>query len=276
MSEWNDRRRDVVRLARSAGFPARDAEILAEHSRPAARLRVAQRPEQQAGSSRLGGLPELPAKAAWPSGVHGPMTFLGQVDLEHAAFLAGVDGWSAISGSLAFFVDMDPDADEVAGGRVVLVEQGAGERVDRPQDASPPRILQESPLAVAPVMTPPMWLPDGVELEHDLDADDWAAWDRLYEGLGCGGASFLDAHHQLLGNPWGGDMDPVWMGGVRFASDSEDASDPEHPFRLLAQFTTDHDAGLDFADAGVIYFVGRAGDFAAARFDRLVVFGESA
>ena len=36
-------------------------------------------------------------------------------------------------------------------------------------------------------------------------------------------------------------------------------------------FTTDHAAGVEFGDAGSVYFVGRLDDLAAHRFDRIAV-----
>lgn len=65
------------------------------------------------------------------------------------------------------------------------------------------------------------------------------------------------------------------MGGVMLASEHEDVDDPDPPFRLLAQFTTDHEAGIEFADAGAIYFVTRVDDLAAGRYDRIAVVMQS-
>ena len=92
---------------------------------------------------------------------------------------------------MSFFADMDPETDEVeqgAGAGVVLAtDPGSVVPHERPADLHGRSGLPESPFDARPVMTPPMFfdVTGDIELEHDLDEDDWAAWDRLYQGLGA-------------------------------------------------------------------------------------------
>jgi len=275
--DWQAKRTEAVRLAVEAGFSAADAEALAAACRPALRLVPAPGSDVGPGESKIGGVPDLPPDADWPSGQFGPMTLCGQLRLSDTRDLTGVDGWAPQESLACFFADLDPDSAEVAGGRVMVVQLDVAERREAPVDLAPAYVfMEEARLDLVPVLTPPMSFDRGPDLEHDLDADNWKAWDRFYASLGCGEPTITAGHHQLLGHPWQvGDLDPVWMGGVRLASPDEDPEADESPFRLLAQFTNDNAANVEIADGGAIYFVGRSTDFAAGSFDDVVAFMES-
>jgi hypothetical protein len=205
------------------------------------------------------------------------MTLCAQLRLTDTTDLAGVDGWTPREELLCFFADLAQDSAEVVGGRVIAVQLDAAARRETPADL--PRayvFIEEAPLDLVPILTPPMSFDRGPDLQHDLDADNWKAWERFYESLGCGEPTITVGHHQLLGHPWQvGDLDPVWMGGVRLASPEEDPDEEDSPFRLLAQFTNDNAANVEIADGGAIYFVGRRTDFADGSFDDAVAFMES-
>ncbi len=275
--DWDRKRAEAVQIAITAGFGRADAEILAESSRPALRLVPASRGRAPVGASRIGGLADLAPDMEWPSGEYGPMTLCGQIRGPDTAALSGVDGWTARDSLLCFFADLDPETAEVAGGCVLAVPLGLAVPREAPAGRRAGAAIEATPVDLRPVLTPPMTFDvDAPELEHDFDADEWEAWERLYEGLGCGRPTVTTGHHQLLGHPWAvGDLDPVWSGGVRLAAAGEDPDDEDSPFRLLAQFTNDDEIGLEIGDGGAIYFVGRATDFAAGRFDEVVVFAET-
>jgi hypothetical protein len=275
--DWQAKRAEAVQLAVRAGFSAADAEALAAACRPALRLVAVPGSDVPVGASKIAGLPDLPRDAEWPRGQFGAMTLCGQLRLTDTSHLAGVEGWTPRESLLCFFADLDQDSVEVVGGRVIAAQLDTVARREAPADLPPASVfMQEAALDLVPVLTPPMSFDRGPDLEHDLDADDWKAWERFYESLGCGEPIITAGHHQLLGHPWQvGDLDPVWMGGVRLASPDEDPDDQDSPFRLLAQFTNDNAANVEIADGGAIYFVGRSTDFAVGSFDEVVAFMES-
>ncbi len=277
MTDWEAERRNATKVAQELGFSARDAQLLAQLSRPAARLvaDTAGRPER--GASKLGGLPDVPAQFRWPVGDSGPMTFLAQIDARATSCVDGIEGWRATDSLVLFFADGDVVEGSVEAGAVLAVPLDPSGR-GKPPPADVHSTLEERALRIEPVMTPPMEfrLEDAGELEYDPDADDWARLARLHERLGNGPAEITAGHHQLLGNPWVvGSLDPVWLGAVKLATEGEDPDAYDSPFRLLAQFTTDQDANLEIADAGAIYFVARADDIAAGTYDDVAVILES-
>lgn len=72
--------------------------------------------ELELGASRLGGQPDLPAGAPWPSVGGAPMVFLAQVDCTRASMVDGA-GLLPRHGWLLFFVAGDYAGDPGAGGR---------------------------------------------------------------------------------------------------------------------------------------------------------------
>ena len=274
--DWEAKRAEAVQLAVEAGFSAADAEALAAVCRPALRLVPVPGTDVPVGASKIGGLPDLPPDAEWPRGQFGPMTLCGQLRLTDTSDLAGFEGWTPRDELLCFFADLDEDSSEVVGGRVIAAQLDTLARREAPADIPPASVfMEEAVLDLVPVLTPPMSFDFGPDLEHDFDGDDWKAWGRFYESLGCGEPIITAGHHQLLGQPWQvGSLDPVWMGGVRLASPDEDPSEGDAPFRLLAQFTNDNAANIEIGDGGAIYFVGRSTDFAVGSFDEVVVFME--
>jgi hypothetical protein len=275
--DWEAKRAEAVQLAIEAGFSAADAGALAAACRPALRLVPLPGSDVPEGASKIAGLPDLPRDAEWPRGQFGPMTLCGQLRLTDTRHLAGVEGWTPREVLLCFFADLDQDSAKVVGGRVIAAQLDTVARREAPADLPPASVfMAEAALDLVPVLTPPMSFDRGPDLEHDLDADDWQAWERLYESLGCGEPIITAGHHQLLGHPWQvGDLDPVWMGGVRLASPDEDPDAVDSRFRLLAQFTNDNAANVEIADGGAIYFVGRSTDIAAGSFEEVMIFMES-
>ncbi len=271
MSDWDEKRGAAVEYAVEAGFSRSDAVLLDGLLRPAARLVARSGARADVAASKLGGAPDLPSDAQWPIGAFGPMTFLGQVAMRDAPFLDGVEAWHPGGVLLSFFADKDPDGDDAEAGCVLALDPATLTRRDAPREQPAASRLPESAFDVVPVLTPPMSVDLLEDLEHDLDDDDWAAWERLYERLGCGAPAITAGHHQLLGHSWmAGDMDPVWMGAQKIATEEEDV-DEDSPFRLLAQFTTDQDADVEIADCGAIYFVTTVEELAAGRYERIGV-----
>jgi hypothetical protein len=107
------------------------------------------------------------------------MLFCGQVNTADVEFLHGVDGWEPSGGLLSFFADKEPDGWETEAGCVLLLTTRELVRREAPPDRAGSSWFVEAPLEAVPVLSPPMETLRDVELEHDLDADDWAAWNSL-------------------------------------------------------------------------------------------------
>lgn len=83
---------------------ASDAARLRGRMRRMARPTLLLAPTKTPGFSKLGGEPEMPAGARWPSGEHGPLAFVAQLDLAEVRAAGGPD-WLPESGTLHFFND---------------------------------------------------------------------------------------------------------------------------------------------------------------------------
>jgi len=271
MLAWANRREVARAAAVEAGFSPRDADTIAERCLPAARLVALPGRGAEIGASKLGGLPDLPPDVAWPRGAHGPMLFCGQVNTADAAFLYGIDSWQPGDRLLSFFADKEPDGWNIEAGRVLSLSARQLERSQRPTDLPSGSRFDEAAFQVIAVLSPPMEDLRDADLDHDLDADDWEAWDRLVEALGHGSPLPTAGHHQLFGNAWAiGDLDPVWAGAVKLMTEHEE--DDASPYRLLAQFTSDQEANVEIADVGAIYFIIAAEHLATNRYDDIAIY----
>lgn len=153
-------------------------------------------------SSWLGGEPELPADARWPTGTHGPMMFVAQLtpaDLDPTL-------WTGPrSGHLHVFCDVDPEDGSLEGeGACAVLHSPAGAelRLHRfPADLHEDSRLPQQPVKPSVGLTvPDAWTPllDKLEIDVDENAAEelWALRDRLHAEQGW--------HHiagQVLGWP---------------------------------------------------------------------------
>jgi uncharacterized protein YwqG len=225
-----------------------------------------------APAARLGGDPALPTDASWPVWQgHGPLTFVGSVDL--AALPQDVlDIPLPAAGTLLlFYFDGQLDGGEAlvlgpenqAGARVIYVPQGAA--VAERQAPEGVKAYPVVPLTARLEATFPAYgqpeletafLAPGQEpgalLDHPICSEVFTdALDAFSERVGgCG--------HRI-----GGYADfqqgPVEL---EIASESE-----THEWVLLAQIDSDHEAGMMWGDVGTLYWLIRRDDLATAQLD---------
>lgn len=294
-------RSEIEAIAVESGLE-RVASEIAEAALPAARLEY-----DPVGRSRLGGLPHLPAKVAWPVWRGRPLSALAQVALHDVPDEVRAQGLPA-TGVLTFFWDSGavglwsvaggeevPDAagwgfDPADAGSAAVVYSETDEAVSRSApDALPAAaILPERRAAMVPEATIPSYgsrAYDALELEEgEVDAYLDRFYPRIIELAGVRGSPTIDfaPRHQLLGHAdvIQGDMqlEAQLVTNGLYCGDStgyQDARAQElergaDEWRLLFQLGSDEDElGVMWGDVGRLYFWIRDADLRAARFDAI-------
>jgi hypothetical protein len=237
----------------------------------------------------IGGAPVMPAELAWPEWPgRGPLDFLAAVDC--AALpreLLSVPLPEA--GTLLFFyfdgfrreADDDwPLLEDVEGSRVVFVPAGVPvveRKAPEGLDPYPARDLYGEVVATAPGREHILLDQNKISSGESL-AEAAVAADRPPDFLGAGVFDDLvwrlhekGPHHQV-----GGFAAPV-QGAVENEIAAEVLGDYRDPRRveeaarwvLFAQLDSDDEAGMTWGDAGMLYWMIRAEDLDAGRFDRV-------
>jgi uncharacterized protein YwqG len=268
-----ERVRKVMVKAGHGGF-ARRALALA---RPAISLsaRRAGRVKLAPGASKLGGAPDLPAGAKWPSWRRRPLAFLAQLNLED---LAGFSSCADLprEGLLQFFFDAQQrtwgfDPKDRGSWRVLLqTEIGKPARVPGVRPYPSCRLqLRETTTLIS-----------GYSFDYEKLRPTEAQHEAYGEALEAVEAELGDAPlHQLLGNEWPvqGEMEVE----CQLASNGLHCGDPAAyetrrartlarsagQWRLLLQLDTDEKAGMMWGDLGRLYFWITERALAARRFD---------
>jgi hypothetical protein len=220
-----------------------------------------------AGSSRLGGLPELPAGTPWPSRGGKPMQLLAQINCaelvpfrEHTLLPA--------EGTLHFFMQdcgeeclVTLTASEVPL-LVAAAPAGAG---------TPGFILPQFPVRFAPIPTLPH--PETKEFAA-LGLDEGDA-ELVLNALGTLLEDIRRQEHALhgIGGYPEAIQGDVWteceMGASRRKISWKEAAEQANGWKLLLQFETDGDLNVMWGDAGTVYFCIREDDLRAGRFDKV-------
>lgn len=216
------------------------------------------------GSSRIGGIPDLPVGTAWPSWRGEPQSFLAQISLTEVARSPGT-GILPEAGSLCFFYSARQDT------------WGFD-----PKDLGSWAVVHTPPETDLIRTQPPTPIPDGgafrpqaIDCVPSLSLPAWESNDRARLGLGN---PELDAYldlmdllaagesHQLLGHPnqVQGDMavecelvsNGVFLGDSAGWEDSRaEALRSGWPkWRLLFQVASDEKAGMMWGDLGFLFF----------------------
>lgn len=213
--------------------------------------------------SWIGGEPELPESAEWPSFRGVPQSFLAQIDLAevHAA-LPGSPLPPA--GALAFFHAHDApwDASCGPGGAARVVTIAAGTPVWRrriPSAVPPGARFRPVPVAFVHEVSFPLWIPEAVEDAADeverFDTVDNGELDELLRFADdMANPPGEEPMHRLLGHPT----------PIQHAVTGDRSS-------LLLQLDSDASAGMMWGDAGMLYWTIGDDDLAAHRWDRCSV-----
>jgi uncharacterized protein YwqG/uncharacterized membrane protein YhaH (DUF805 family) len=235
------------------------------------------------GFSKLGGDPELPTSATWPSNTRGPLSFLAQVDLK-AADAAGGPEWLPQAGALYLFAEADGGGGD---GRAAVVLHAPD--LSNVEPNSPPADLpkfgarfEERRVGLQAFTSLPSLDGLGVDV-RELEVED----DELDELSDLPASVFPEVPlHRLGGHP--NEIQESRMAlecelGSR-GLDTETIFDGEvepkilrasKSWRLLFQIDSDPDIGMSWGDGGMLYIFIREADARAGNFSRTWLISQS-
>ncbi|HEX9035790.1 MAG TPA: YwqG family protein [Ktedonobacterales bacterium] len=233
------------------------------------------------GSSRIGGLPDLPAGQAWPAMNGAPMSFIGQIRLEEVHGLDGADAFPA-AGLLSFFYDgsqqtYGSDPNDRAGFSVIYtsdVEQaGLAHQADYP--AALPSSARFGSAAVTFEAIPTYAQDLKAEFpDHQVSPQDQQHFEAALAQVAA--APSMTPRHQLLGHP--DTIQDDMRQQCQFAANglADPSSDLQkaaalaasaNEWRLLLQIDSDQRLGMTWGSAGMLYFWIRQQDLSNANFN---------
>jgi len=263
----------LVRLARRQ-LPPAAADRWVSLLRPGFLLREADDGEPVVG--QLGGVPVLPDGLAWPQrDGYGPLTFVAEIDCGQ---LPSDSLAMPRSGTLSFFVHSDlpvarEEPENLAAARVVYTPAGTPvtER-DPPAGAGSHDLVELTGglHATGPAWDSPVFREAIADLADERAyLDDWKHGDSLRQAAW---EAELQVPHRI-----GGHASPVQEAveldvararlGVAVAYDDPAVHREALRWTLLAQFGSEHRAGMMWGDCGTLYWLIRPADLAARNFE---------
>ena len=279
--------RDELKAAFVEAGLGRIAQTLSALCEPCVLVRTHAHPYDTmgVGTSRIGGLPDLPKNIDWPTWREKPLTFLGQFRL---ADLSRFDCCRVLpsSGHLWFFYDSEQitwgfDPQDRGSWRILYADTNEAD-VRRREVRGLPTYSQctltlhnflsipgPEHLSVAPLKL----TLDEIEQIEEIDRD-------LHEMIESGSHDQgYEPHHQLLGHPREiqGEMqlECQLVSNGLYCGDATGYQDPARKFleqgakdwQLLFQLDADDDLGMMWGDCGRLYFWVRRQDLAKRVFE---------
>lgn len=258
--------------------------------RPAIRLslKTVEQSTTAIGTSRIGGQPDLPPGTPWPAKQGAAMSFVGQVRLEEAAPYDAAHLLPA-AGLLSFFYDAGQetygaDPADRAGFQVLSVAgEGLAKLQRQPFPAALPPAARFQPCAVT--FTATLTAAQSPELE--IPGLTWSPDAQQRYEAAIGGVAGLPSQppggprSQLLGFPdtLQDDMRMECQLASHGVGMGQAGSDPRTPalaagaanWQVLLQLDSEPQAGMRWADAGMLYYWVEREALRAARFDNVWV-----
>jgi uncharacterized protein YwqG len=230
------------------------------------------------GSSRLGGMPELPAGTVWPAWQDQPMSFIAQVRLADVAAFSPA-GDLPKDGLLSFFYNAQQDTygaspSDRGSWQILYLAPGT---VLQPRDFPPnlPENARFKPCTLS--FTSILTLP--VDPRQGLPGLNWSddqvkAYEQMQNAL-PGPDQKKRPQHQMFGYPaqLQDDMPSqcaLVTQGITSADDPRVAAALSHKedWRLLLQVDSDDGAGMRWGSYGMLYYWLRIQDLQARKFDQ--------
>jgi uncharacterized protein YwqG len=262
-------RQEIVAAAHEVGL-GEWADALAREACSSIRL-IPGRDEGLPDDSRLGGMPALPAGHPWPMSHGEPQAFIGQIRIDTLGDTAHLG--LPPDGILSFFFDAEqrlwsPDPSHSGGWQVSWFPAGTPvELRPPPPDLDPEARFRGRSLTAAREWTLPPWdspeidrvgLPEAFGQGRDVASD---GYERLQQRL----AVAPDPRHRMFGFPdeiqgdvrWEAELDVARMerGPTADVSDAYDSAVPAPDWRLLLQVDSDESLGMQWGDAGSLYYL---------------------
>lgn len=262
---------------------------------PSIRLHRGGEAEMPVGTSRIGGLPDLPSDWKWPGRdlldeeaarhfkdpedphhLYQSIPFLAQINL---AELPAIGSDLPNQGILYFFVDLmetpgGSSNDDLQGARVLYFDGAVSALAPMkpPPDLSDLHLAAPQSVAFTVEMTPAAL---GWEDRASLSEEDWDEMDRLSEGL-IGpeehGASRILGHEQLLQEPMQVECELLRRGIIGQVDEMDvpqEVKRSAEDWILLLQLDQ-HEVTPDMNDSGRMYYWIRRQDLADRRFDQAI------
>lgn len=230
------------------------------------------------GSSKLGGLPDLPPGIVWPEWQGLPQSFIVQIHLDDV-HQYDVNQVLPAHGMLWFFYDAQQqtfgeDSADRGGWRVFFKNDNLTNLQRTP---APPKLPADSQFKACSItFASEFTLSQQPKLE--IPNFEWADEEQeKYETLLStfpDPADHAAIHHRMLGNP-DTIQDDMRLQCQLASHGVTDANDPRMAelsqgamdWQLLLQIDSDEHAGMHWANAGMLYYWIRAADLQAHRFE---------
>jgi uncharacterized protein YwqG len=230
------------------------------------------------GSSRIGGLPDLPSGITWPEWNDLPQSFIAQIHLDEVRQF-DVNKVLPERGMLWFFYDarqetFGADPEDHGGWRVFFQDHDLASL----QRTLPPTKLPEDSQFHACSLRFATEITLSQQPKLDVPNFDWTKEEQeKYEQLLSTFPNLADRalpHNRLLGNP-DTIQDDMRLQCQLVSHGVTDESDPRAAelskgalgWRLLLQIDSDEHAGMRWADNGMLYYWIQQTDLAVRRFD---------
>lgn len=230
-----------------------------------------------AGTSHLGGVPDLPAGAAWPVGKGKPLSFVGQIRLVDLSSFAGAGGLPS-AGLLSFFYDSAQETYGAAPGddegwQVLYLGAGAPLQTI----AFPDGLAKEARFQSAVIRFHSEWTlpssPQQVAPGLRWSDQEQQGYEALLQQLKEANAPGF--RHRMFGWPdqIQDDMQlqsAMFSAGVVDMADSrmEVVNQQKSNWQLLLQIDSDERIGMRWASYGMLYYWIEAQAIKAAQFEK--------
>jgi uncharacterized protein (TIGR02996 family) len=209
------------------------------------------------GTSKIGGLPDLPPDTEWPESENGPCAFVAQWNLAELASSPVCQSLPQ-TGLLSFFIDLLPYVEDSGDGETkVIYSPDLDELVEREPDEErvEENALQECRVEFAEWLTIPDYRSPIFNRLKMTDEQRYQYADFIFDVYQNLKTGIPKGTHKVLGHAMPIQDDPAPHG--------------QKGYQLLCEFGPDEDAMLEACDGGTWYFLQKTSQLRKKKFDDL-------